>query len=188
MILQVPVSVHLDLYRYWDSKRARPAIPARRDIDPAEMRHLLPHLSLVEATIEGGFRYRLVGTRVVQDLGRDVTGTPVGARVKPPAYAASLNAIYARVTAERRPLFVSGSYRGPGGITHAISRLLLPLGEPAMPANMVILSRVTRHSTAVQVSSDWLGRGVGTTEREDWVGSAAELEALTAEWERRCAG
>jgi hypothetical protein len=80
VILQVPVSVHLDLYRYWDSKRAGRAIPARHDIDPAEMRHLLPHLSLVEATIEGRFRYRLVGTRVVQDLGRDVTGTEVGAR------------------------------------------------------------------------------------------------------------
>ena len=187
-MLRVPVSVHLDLYRYWDSKRSGRRMPARRDIDPGEIRHLLPHLTIVETLGEDNFRYRLVGTRVVQDLGRDVTGTPVGARVQPPAYAASLRAIYARVVTDIRPLFVTGNYRNPGrGMTHAISRLLLPLGEAETAANMVLLSRVTRHSTAMQVSPDWLRMGVGSTDREDWVGSEAELAALADEWERRSA-
>jgi hypothetical protein len=186
-MLRVPVNIHLDLYHYWDARRGGRVMPARADIEPADIRHLLPHLTIVEALGAGEFRYRLVGTRVVADLGRDVTGTLVGARVTPASYAVSLREVYARVCRERRPLFVTSSYRGPAGMTHAISRLLLPLGVTEVAANMVLLSRVTRHSSPMQVPPDWLGKGVGSPERSEEITSAAALDRMVAEWERRWA-
>lgn len=185
MANRVLVSVHLDLYRYWDARRAGRRMPARPDIDPADIRHLLPHLSIVEAVGEGEYRYRLIGTRVAADLGRDVTGELVGAHVRPAAFAATLKAHYVRVCTERVPLFVASAYRGRRGVVHAISRLLLPLGPSDDSANMVLLSRVTRHTVAVRVPSDWLGTGVGATESEAAVASLAALERLTQDWERR---
>lgn len=185
MASRVPVNVHLDLYRYWDAKRAGRRMPARADIDPAEIRHLLPHLSIVEAMAPGAFRYRLVGTRVVADLGRDVTGQMVGALVRPATFAASLKVHYERVCNERAPLFVASAFRGPGGAVHAISRLLLPLGPDDERANMVLLSRITRHSSGTRVPADWLGTGVGALESGDIVESVAALEALAQAWERR---
>lgn len=67
------------LYHLWNGKRAERRMPARGDFDPAEMASLLPHLFLVDvgSSPDSGqrcFRYRLIGTAVVNLLGRDSTG------------------------------------------------------------------------------------------------------------------
>ncbi len=63
------------LESYWNSKCAAGSLPSRRDIDPSEIRRLLAHIALVDVAMDGGgFRYRLVGTRVVQQLAYDPTG------------------------------------------------------------------------------------------------------------------
>jgi len=51
-------------------------IPFRRDFDPRDHVALLPHMFVIEATDEPEprFRYRLVGTNIVETLGRDATG------------------------------------------------------------------------------------------------------------------
>jgi len=55
-------------YAYWDAKRNGREMPARRDLDPAEMVPLLPYLVLmdVQHAAKPGwpldFRYRLIGT------------------------------------------------------------------------------------------------------------------------------
>jgi hypothetical protein len=41
------ISHHLDLYRYWLSKRASLTMPARSDINPADIPALLPYRMLV---------------------------------------------------------------------------------------------------------------------------------------------
>jgi hypothetical protein len=64
------------LFEYWSARRKGRAMPARADIDPAELGRLLPNLMLIEAS-EGPsrrYRYRLIGTRVVQATGEDRTG------------------------------------------------------------------------------------------------------------------
>eukprot|EP00657_Telonema_sp_P-1_P008436 TRINITY_DN29609_c0_g1_i2.p1 TRINITY_DN29609_c0_g1~~TRINITY_DN29609_c0_g1_i2.p1 ORF type:complete len:124 (-),score=32.38 TRINITY_DN29609_c0_g1_i2:20-391(-) len=63
------------LESYWQSKCVAGALPSRQDIDPAEIRRLLAHIALIDVIQDGGgFRYRLVGTRVVQQLAYDPTG------------------------------------------------------------------------------------------------------------------
>jgi hypothetical protein len=54
----------LDLYTYWLSKRGARVMPARTDIDPADIPQLLPYLTIAEKAGDQ-FRYRLKGTGVV---------------------------------------------------------------------------------------------------------------------------
>lgn len=73
--LEVPA--HRQLFDYWRSKLQAGRLPARKDIDPIEIPGLLPWLTLVEVDWSQGsprFRIRLVGTGVVERLGRDSTG------------------------------------------------------------------------------------------------------------------
>ncbi len=53
-----------DLIAYWRRKAAGRAGPARRDIDPQELRAILPCLQIVEVEPDD-FLFRLVGTHVV---------------------------------------------------------------------------------------------------------------------------
>jgi len=63
------------LTRYWESKRGRRAMPLWNDIDPAEIKPLLPHL-LVTRYEYNPFRAKfvLVGTWLAQYAGGDFTG------------------------------------------------------------------------------------------------------------------
>lgn len=66
-----------ELLAYWRSKAAAGKLPGRQDIDPIEMTALLPWIGLFDVTWEDGrprFRFRLVGTAIVQRYGRDATG------------------------------------------------------------------------------------------------------------------
>ena len=65
----------LALHAYWRSKlRGRP-MPAPSDIDPAEIRPLLPSLIIAEYVgTPARVRYRLVGTQQVYYNGLDFTG------------------------------------------------------------------------------------------------------------------
>ncbi len=63
------------LYDYWTAKRGLHHVPYRRDIDPADLKPLLPELTISEfETDPFRVRYRLVGTRVAEISGLDYTG------------------------------------------------------------------------------------------------------------------
>jgi CheY-like chemotaxis protein len=64
-------------YDFWLQKCAGRPFPDRADLDPVEIKDILPHLTIVEVTGSDArprFRYRLVGTAVVDAVGRDRTG------------------------------------------------------------------------------------------------------------------
>jgi hypothetical protein len=65
---------------YWNGKRASPdAIPLRADFDPAHLRELLANIVVIEVEQDPlRFRYRLVGTRVVEFNNLDFTGLYLG--------------------------------------------------------------------------------------------------------------
>lgn len=74
------------LYSYWLKKKAGRAAPMRADLDPAEIKPFLPILNLLDVRREPlGFRHRLVGTEIVDKLGRDATGHWVDAALYGPA-------------------------------------------------------------------------------------------------------
>ncbi|HEV7370079.1 PAS domain-containing protein [Arenibaculum sp.] len=71
----------VELCRYWAAKRRGGALPGRGDVDPMELRALLPHLFLLDVVRYGGgglaYRYRLIGTALAELSGRDLTGETV---------------------------------------------------------------------------------------------------------------
>jgi hypothetical protein len=71
------------VYAYWKAKRGDRLMPARADLDPADLVPYLPTIMLVDVrpgrSITGGpvYVYRLVGTAEVAVRGQDPTGQPV---------------------------------------------------------------------------------------------------------------
>jgi hypothetical protein len=64
-----------ELHGYWLKIRGDRPMPARKDIDPAAIKGLLPNIFLVEfATDPFRVRYRLAGTAVVERAKFDYTG------------------------------------------------------------------------------------------------------------------
>lgn len=63
------------LHAYWEAKRGGRTMPARRDIEPAEIKALLPHLSIADLSAAPlRVRYRLAGTRICESFGFNITG------------------------------------------------------------------------------------------------------------------
>ncbi|SMF14550.1 PAS domain-containing protein [Tistlia consotensis] len=91
------------LYDYWASKcDGRPA-PRRQDIDPLEIPRLLPILHLIAVEHDPlVFRHRLIGTDIVEKMGRDATGQPVGVGLYGPA-AAEIVETLTTIVEEVRP-------------------------------------------------------------------------------------
>jgi hypothetical protein len=179
--MQAPLELHRDLYAYWDVKRAVRRMPARADIDPSEIRSLLPHFTLVEV-VEGRFRFRLVGTAVTDAFGRDPTGTFIGSNVTPLIFAVALISAYERVRETGDPIFTAGDYRAPSGLTHAVSRLLVPLADDGRTVNMIAVSRISRIDRSSPIRFDWLGRATGRLDKVVDIASMEAVSAVTAEW------
>jgi hypothetical protein len=63
------------LHSWWEAARGESDIPDRADLQPEEMRRLLPYLFIADAEHDPfRVRYRLMGTRAVEVTGFDVTG------------------------------------------------------------------------------------------------------------------
>ncbi|TDQ83828.1 PAS domain-containing protein [Dongia mobilis] len=101
----------LAVLRYWEEKRGDRAMPARGDIDPAEIRRYLPHITLVDVVDDPRrYVYRLVGTQEVELRGYDPTGRAVGdAYFASSAEAALAN--YDEVCRIRAPLYVADPFQ-----------------------------------------------------------------------------
>src|SRR5258708_6705187 len=75
------------LHDYWTEKRGLRRMPARGDVDPLELKAVLPHILLIDvARTPLDFRFRLAGTRTYHIFGVDLTGRSVR-EVEPPALA-----------------------------------------------------------------------------------------------------
>ncbi len=91
------------LYTYWREKAGR-GVPARAEFDPVDVRELLPNLMMLDALGDPTrFRYRLVGTRVVQYTGFDFTGRYLDEMVF--QGRDFMEECYRQVMTERRPVF-----------------------------------------------------------------------------------
>jgi hypothetical protein len=185
VLRQAPISLHLELYRYWLAKRGDRAMPARSDIDPGEICALLPYLTILDK-VDGHFRYRLQGSKAAQELGRDLTGGIVGSYVSTQEAAAAMRAVCERIFTRAHPVFAEGEFQGKSGSTQNISVLFLPLSEDGVTANMAVCTHVARLNFSAAPSAGWL-EGISVKVRNIIdVHDAAELKTLCREWEQRC--
>ena len=128
----------VSLLAYWDSKRRGRCCPARPDIDPLEIKKLLPQLFLVDVHGEPPvFRYRLVGTEIVQRYGRNDTGETLDA-ISDATMRETVRRQYLAAIEICGPIchhnrFVFADYR-----ILEYRRLLLPLSPDAENINMLL--------------------------------------------------
>ncbi|HZB90150.1 MAG TPA: PAS domain-containing protein [Stellaceae bacterium] len=123
---------------YWEQRRQGGAMPSRRDIDPEALRQVLPHLQITEV-VDGGarFRYRLVGTAIVEAFGAEFTGKYVDELVSGERDS-FVHGCYRAVCAARRPAFVRSRYITTKAIDLTANRVLAPLSEDGVGVSQIL--------------------------------------------------
>ncbi|MBI3676728.1 MAG: PAS domain-containing protein [Proteobacteria bacterium] len=125
---------------YWRGKRGARAMPARRDIAPAQLKQQLPHILLIDV-IEGGtdFRYRLIGTYLRQFFPADPVGRLMSEVIAPfgaSSVEATLDA-YRGVIEKRAPVRVTGSGAWYAQNPKYFDAMLAPLSDDGEAVNMI---------------------------------------------------
>jgi CheY-like chemotaxis protein len=127
-------------YEYWLEKAAGRPAPDRHDLDPGEVKDILPHLSIIEiVAAEDGphHRYRLVGTRVVDALGYNPTSYIVE-EFADNGHAEFLRGLLTEVAATARPLYAASSFRATNaGLS--TERILLPFTRGGAEIEQVVI-------------------------------------------------
>ena len=59
-------SIGAEFYAYWERKRGTRRMPSRADIDPAEIKRILPNITLAKIERDGRVRFTLVATQRVR--------------------------------------------------------------------------------------------------------------------------
>jgi hypothetical protein len=132
------------IYDYWRRKTGARGLPSRRDIDPTEIPHLLPHLMLVDVLGNGRYRYRLVGTEVATAMGVNATGRLVHEMLREEQYCAYVLDLYDTVVRERRAVYTENVFLSLKRDTaeRNTKRLMLPLSADGERVTMVLAAQV----------------------------------------------
>jgi len=122
---------------YWDSKRRGRRMPARRDIEPAEILDLLPYVVLIDVERDPiDFRYRLVGTAVAARIGHDRTGERFSALFQQ-SEGSEVWKTALRILEEKRPIVSRIAYVGFNRWIHNYRDISMPLSEDNDVVNMI---------------------------------------------------
>ncbi|MBK8160857.1 MAG: PAS domain-containing protein [Rhodospirillaceae bacterium] len=126
-------------YRYWDGKRNGRAMPSRADLDPIEMKQWLPGISLIDvAHNPRKLVYRLIGTKMMELRGRDVTGMTVEEGFIGSSLVDVLEN-YRLVIEEKKLVYDWDPLPSPDGWLREPEGLLLPLSSDRENVDMVII-------------------------------------------------
>lgn len=126
------------IYEYWLGKRAGRRMPARRDIDPLEMKPWLANIQLIDISHNPRrMVYRLVGELDVSFRGYNPTGRTVEECCIGLSAEESLKN-YDIVLTERTPLYDWSDYVSRSGFLRSQEELLLPLSDDDELVNMVL--------------------------------------------------
>lgn len=123
-------------FDYWQTIRRGNRVPARRDLDPIDIPHLLPYMYLTEIHRDPlRIRYRLVGTKVCEIEGRDKTGLWMHEETWLDDYEEWLDD-YRIVMESRQPLFGHDDFEFSDHGRVGFEWALFPLGEDGENVDM----------------------------------------------------
>jgi PAS domain len=130
-----------ELYHYWSQKRGRSGYPSRADIEPEQIKRLLPFVLLLDV-MDGGqhFRFRLVGTDAASGI--DPTGKLLHEAAPEGVYRNHISALFARGAAGPGALYSRATYAyddAPG--PRSISRVFLPLATDGKTVDMLMIGQ-----------------------------------------------
>lgn len=130
-----------DFVLYWDRKRAGRLAPRPTEMEPSELAGHLPSTVIVDA-IEGGadFRYRFIGKRLVETVGRDATGRRFSElyRDQPDALA-QLRAIFSYPVAQKHLGYIRGRiFWLPNRDYRRFTAALAPLSDDGFTVSAIL--------------------------------------------------
>ena len=129
----------LEFYRYWLARRGDRRFPARKDIEPTDIPHLLPGILLLDVRYDPlDFEYRLLGDDVVTRF-----GSLKGKQVRTTALinlTSSAYRNYCEVVETGAPQFLEGLATGAyrQGRPALISRVHCPLSADGRTVDKII--------------------------------------------------
>ena len=128
------------LRAWWNAKNgATDALPSRADFNPAEYRHLLPYIALVDILRNPlDWRYRLVGTRMVEVMGGERTGRRMRELLSPPAVEGAAM-LMTRLIETRAPLAFTGTLYWLEKEYVGFHALVLPLSSNGEEIDMALM-------------------------------------------------
>ncbi len=139
------------LLEYWQSKCCNGRLPARADIDPADLSFILPNLFLMDVNMReeprSRFRFRLFGTELARVHGRDRTGKTFHETLEEEPADGSV-AWATRLVNERIPLFVAGRVRYLRKEWLKFENAMLPLQNEAGEVCMILGATIYTYPSA----------------------------------------
>jgi hypothetical protein len=129
------------LKAYWEDKRSTRAMPARADINPADMKEHLGWIMLLDVLPDfADFRFRTIGTRVTQYFLADSTGKTVSEAFG--SYGEDIVgdvlAVFRKAAEEKLVVRAHGGAGWLGRSFLDFDALFLPLSDDGVTANMVL--------------------------------------------------
>jgi len=142
----------IELRAYWQAKCRRDKVPARADIDPADLVAHLPSLFLLNVAGEAGrpedFTVRLSGTALDDLFGQALTGKHLGEMLGG-TMAHLLTGPLAAAAQFRRPMRVFGTLPLiEGQEDRPLEMLLLPLAADGKKVDMILGELLTQRAAA----------------------------------------
>jgi hypothetical protein len=138
---------------YWLHIRGDRAMPSRREFEPADVPALLPHLQLVDI-VGGRFRYRLVGTALVDAFGHDYTGQYPDEMFESDR-GAFICQVFGAVREARRPMFLRSRYVTTRDVDLFADRLYMPLSRDGHEVDMILGALSFDFGNAERVAGAW---------------------------------
>ncbi|HET6160925.1 MAG TPA: PAS domain-containing protein [Dongiaceae bacterium] len=138
-IEEVPSSRARRMHQYWFEKRAARVMPARTDIDPSEIKDLLPHIILTRLEYEP-FRvlYRLIGTRAVENAGMDYSGRYLDELDFVSEFGTDWPAIYRAIAEDKTPIYGLCQIKFTDGMIKPYVVAMFPLSSDGAQVDQVL--------------------------------------------------
>ncbi len=133
------------LLTLWRAARPGPdLLPGRSACDPLTLgAELLPYAALIEATDNATrFRFRLVGSRLAEHAGLDLTGHYIEDLNPNRDYVDYVNHLYRLARDEKLPVYSETRYRAPSGRVGLTRRLTCPLAANGGRVDMFVAVQV----------------------------------------------
>ena len=119
-----------EFFAYWDKMRGTAPAPDRSSIEPSAVRELLGDIFVLSYDAEGGYPFRVAGTRVCALLGRDVKDQSFSALFTAEARR-EIEDMIAVVAEETLPAIAGITATAETGETAHLELLLLPFSPRA---------------------------------------------------------
>jgi hypothetical protein len=127
-----------DMLAIWLRQRGSRAMPRRADLPPECLRGHLGWIVLLDVEYEPlRFRYRLVGTRITELVGRDATGVYLDELYEPAIHSTAISA-FKIVIASRSPVRAHGYLRHANKGHLAFEAIDMPLSEDGATVSLIM--------------------------------------------------